>query len=139
MYRCRAKMKMYAENSSHAGGHNLPRFLAAEKEMIKTGTDIDKLTAHTMKRNKIKILLNSANKDLEGGKKAHKTVYSNIDAPTVAAFICFEYCKSFARCIQDYDKYQHFPYTWIYPNELKFRGALLYFCFVVVSIIHFVK
>lgn len=122
-------MKMYAENSCHAGGHNLPRFLAAEKEMIKTGTDIDKLTAATIKRNKLKILLKSETKDVEQGRKAaHKTVYSNIDAPTVAAFICFEYCESFARCIQDYDKYQHFPYTWIYPNELKFKGTYAVNC-----------
>lgn len=26
MYKARAKMKMYAENTSHADGHNLPRY-----------------------------------------------------------------------------------------------------------------
>eukprot|EP01034_Spumella_vulgaris_P032925 gene32925-40642_t len=56
LYRCRAQMKMYAENSCHAAGHNLPRFLRAEQAMIHTGTVIDKLTEENLKKHGLKIL-----------------------------------------------------------------------------------
>lgn len=47
-------------------------------------------------------------------------------APVVGAFIVFEYNESFARCIEDFNKYSNFPYNSIlscyYPKQLKLRG-----------------
>ena len=36
--RGRAKMKMYNENTCHAEGANIKKFLAAEKEMLEAGS-----------------------------------------------------------------------------------------------------
>ncbi len=52
----------------------------------------------------------------------NNNIYKHIDANTVAAFICFEYSESLARCIEDYERYATFPMSMFYPEHLKFRG-----------------
>jgi hypothetical protein len=49
-------------------------------------------------------------------------------APIVGAFVCFEYNESFARCIEDYNKYSSLFYTIFpcyYPEKMKFKGKKL--------------
>lgn len=126
LYRCRAEMKMFAENSTHTYGHNLPRFLRAEKKMLKAASTIDKLTESNMKKAGMKVI--SQGSDEENGAIAARTsrvIYKTIDADAVAAFVVFQYCESFARCFEDYDHYSSFPFNLVYPNELKFRGNRL--------------
>ncbi len=126
MYRCRARMKMYAENSPHADGHNLNLYLKAEQQMIATGAIIDKLTELNMKRSGLKII--SDNDDTEYAKNVlsrvsnHRSIYYNIDANSTAGFIVFQYGESMARCINDYTRYNTFPMSLFYPDNLKFRG-----------------
>lgn len=60
--------------------------------------------------------------ELENAPYIHEDIYTGIDAPTVAAFVTFEYSESMARCIHDYTKYQSFPMSLFYPRKLKFRG-----------------
>jgi len=141
LYRARANMKMYAENSPHLGGHRLGRYRSAEKAMLKTGAKIDDLTQKTIKRNKLKIILNadqdsSANRPGTAGGGAAggggvtsthmisnpKSIYRNIDAPAVSVYITFQYSESRARCLEDYEKYEHYPYSLFYPGKLMFRG-----------------
>ena len=43
----------------------------------------------------------------------------------VDAFIVFEYNESFARCIEDYSRFGHFPYSLCFPSKLKFKGRAL--------------
>lgn len=131
LYRCRARMKMYAENSPHSDGHNLKLFLKAEQAMLKLATYIDKLTAQNIKKTGLKFFPMESEEHGESHDAVTKyqrlvsnpnSVYYNIDAPAVAAFICFEYTESFARCLDDYQKYNSFPMSLLYPSDLKFRG-----------------
>jgi RNA recognition motif-containing protein len=126
MYRCRARMKMYAENSPHADGHNMKLYMKAEQQMIATGAVIDKLAEHNVKNSGLKIL--SENDDSNAAKKRlqrisnPKSIYYNIDADSVAGFLVFQYGESMARCVHDYTKYSTFPRSLFYPQDLKFRG-----------------
>lgn len=121
MYRCRARMKMYAENSPHADGHNMSLYMKAEKQMIHTGAIIDKVTEQNMKRSGLKII---SERDTEAIKRISnpRSIYYNIDADSVAGFIVFQYGESMARCVSDYTRYSSFPMSLFYPQELKFRG-----------------
>lgn len=128
LYRARAKMKMYAENSSHADGHNLSLFQAAEKDVLATAKLIDHLTEHNIKKWKLTFIQTDAQ-----GKTAKKrqvsnpeSIYYNINADTVAAFVCFEYAESLARCVRDYEKYNTFPMSLFYPEALKFKGHAIH-------------
>jgi hypothetical protein len=141
LYRCRAKMKMYAENSPHEGGHKLNHYLSAEQEMIATGTLIDKLTENTIKKKKLKIISKTDDEGARpgtagggaGGQRINSTqqisnpnsIYRNIDAPAVSAYITFQYAESRARCLEDYEKYGSMPYSFFYPQKLMFRGYKL--------------
>lgn len=60
--------------------------------------------------------------ELENAPYVHEDIYTSIDAPTVAAFITFEYSESLARCVHDYAKYAHFPMSLFYPRKLKLKG-----------------
>lgn len=126
LYRCRAKMKMYAENSPHSLGHDLKHFLKAEKEMIATAELIDRLAQSNLKKTGIRIITGADDTDGKKTSVSHisnpNSIYYNIDAPSIAAFVCFEYTESMARCITDYEKYNHFPWSMFYPNALKFNG-----------------
>jgi hypothetical protein len=152
--KCRAKMKMYAENSPRVGGHDIKRFKAAEKEMLKTAKLIDGLTESNLRKQGLKILMDDkdkadvnaaalelANLELghggggakkldDGSEKARQPVvtdiYSNIDANAVVAFVTFEYNESFARCVSDYRKYAKFPYSLFEPPELQFHGCTIH-------------
>ena len=163
LYRCRAKMKMYAENSPHVDGHNLVRFRKAEAQVQKQTAIIQKVTTENIQKTGLKII---REKDIQRAKSAlspHRgtssaldgfldkdddnvarpgtaappgeefrapqrlvsdknSVYYNIDAPAVCAFVVFEYTESFARCVNDYERFAHYPWNLFYPNELKFRG-----------------
>lgn len=84
---------------------------------------IDKLTAQNVRRKGLK--LSRSRDDLEEVENApyiHEDIYTTIDAPTVAAFITFEYSESLARCVHDYAKYAHFPMSMFYPRKLKLKG-----------------
>jgi hypothetical protein len=155
LYRARAKMKMYAENSPHAHGHELTMFRAAEQQVLQTGEVIQKLTTK-LQQTGLKIIRedehvvvvsprpttspkevhSGAPHDVEANSAPKKgarilnrlvsdaaSVYFNIDAPAVCAFLVFEYTESFARCLNDYERFAHFPWSLAYPNELKFRGT----------------
>lgn len=144
LYRCRAQMKMYAENSPHEGGHKLNRYLRAEQNMIATGTLIDKLTEDTIKKKKLKIIVNTDEEhggarpgSSAGGARQQqhaqntrndvqisnpKSIYRNIDAPAVSAYITFNYSESRARCLEDYERYNSLPYSLFYPKQLMYRG-----------------
>ncbi|RYY88735.1 hypothetical protein EON63_01910 [archaeon] len=115
-------MKMYAENTTHSGGYNEKKFLAAKKDMQHTTTMIDKLTTHNIKKTKLRFV----DYKLEPNRKKLNTnphsIYYNINADAVAGFVTFDYCESLARCVRDYEKYMHFPMSLIYPDHLKFRG-----------------
>ena len=108
LYSARAKMKMYADNTPHARGPNKRKHMAAEQDMLKCAVEIDNLTAREMKKNKIRLKDNEH--DTETAKKIKDLQY-NLDAPAVAAFVCFEYSESMARCIEDYQKYDTFPFS----------------------------
>ena len=148
LYRCRAQMKMYAENSPHQGGHKLNHYLSAEQRMLNAGALIDKLTEHTIKKKKLRILV--SNDDEVGSPSRPKTpgtaagplsqaqrvastqqisnpnsIYRNIDAPAVSAYITFQYAESRARCLEDYERYSTFPYSLFYPQTLMYRGYKL--------------
>ena len=60
--------------------------------------------------------------EVENAPYVHEDIYTSIDAPTVAAFITFEYSESLARCIHDYSKYAHFPMSLFFPRRLKLKG-----------------
>ena len=49
----------------------------------------------------------------------------SLNARNVAAFVTFEYCESFARCLEDYDRYTSFPFYFCYPEKMKFHGKKL--------------
>lgn len=44
------------------------------------------------------------------------------DAPALAAFVCFEYNESFARCLEDYSFFSYFPMRLCYPRKMLFKG-----------------
>lgn len=47
------------------------------------------------------------------------------DEPVLAAFVCFEYNESFARCIEDHAYYSYYPMRWCCPKQMLFKGRLL--------------
>lgn len=128
MYRARATMKMYAENSPHKDGHNLSLFKKAEKVVHATGALIDEITQKNMQRSGLKILADHKDpesQEIQVAKRSisdPKSIYYNIDAPPIAAFIVFEHSESFARCLRDHTQYAHYPMRWFYPNVLKIKG-----------------
>ena len=102
--------------------------------MLATGQKIDKLTERTIKKKGLKILLDDNKGDTEAGVTRGHTanqissttsIYRNIDAPAVSAFIVFQYQESKVRCMQDYEKYSKFPHNLHYPAKLMFRGRRL--------------
>eukprot|EP01039_Chlorochromonas_danica_P003057 gene3057-3337_t len=125
LFRARACMKMYAENTPHALGPNLKNFQKAEKEVMRIKSSIERLTTDNIKKGKLTFIDDTNN---DSNKKAKHlvhnidSVYYPIQADAVAGFITFEYGESLARCVQDYSKYQRFPMTMFYPDYLKFRG-----------------
>lgn len=229
LYRLRAKMKMYARDTSHVGGYNEKKFLKTEEKMLEIAQKVDhynyfsriyfqekldkmkekvkrkkekeKKKAEKLKNQKKKSKNDTKKKPLEKAKsqkldlglddddepkkdveegkagetkagsleddldsvlKSHEskggddgTVDNSVDlsaimnqsetseapihlggtmsprytyskrAPIVGAFIIFEYNESFARCIEDYSKYSSFPYSFFYPENLKFKGKKL--------------
>lgn len=48
----------YAENTPRSGGHDMHKFKAAEKEMIKTAKLIDEITESNLRKQGLKILMN---------------------------------------------------------------------------------
>lgn len=126
MYRARATMKMYAENSPHKDGHNLVLFQRAEKVVQATGALIDEITQKNLQRAGLKILAADGDdpeaQHVSRSVSDPKSIYYNIDAPPVAAFIVFEHAESFARCLRDHAQYAHYPMRWFYPNVLKIKG-----------------
>lgn len=73
MYRARATMKMYAENSPHKDGHNLALFQRAEKAVHETGALIDAITQKNLQQAGLK-LLSDRDRDQETGKIDRKSV-----------------------------------------------------------------
>ena len=123
LYKYRAQMKMFAENTPHSHGHNLKLFLQAEQNMLATASRIDKLAEEVHKSRNVEILPSSL--VTNGSSAEFKTIYSDIDAKSVGAFVVFNYVESMARCIEDYKKYSTFPYNLVYPHDLKFKGHKL--------------
>lgn len=48
------------------------------------------------------------------------------DAPALAAFVCFEYNESFARCLEDYRFWSRFPFRLFAPRKMFFKGRFLH-------------
>jgi RNA recognition motif-containing protein len=48
------------------------------------------------------------------------------DAPALAAFVCFEYNESFARCVEDHAFWSYFPMRLCYPRKMLFKGRVLH-------------
>jgi hypothetical protein len=129
------------------------RYLAAEQQMIATGTLIDKLTEYTIKKKKLKIIVNKDKDEEQGGSRPGtsaggrpqsskggantqrlssnqqisnpNSIYRNIDAPAVSCYVTFQYAESAARCLEDYEKYASLPYSLFYPKKLMYRGHKL--------------
>lgn len=53
------------------------------------------------------------------------SIYRNLDAPAVSAYITFEYTESTARCLEDYQRYSRYPFRWFFPTQLLFKGRQL--------------
>lgn len=143
LYKYRAQMKMYADNTCLTQGGNKRLYKIAEENMISVGADLDLFSESLVKKVGLKInKTHSSGKifptideaDVELGKLGSASDMSGnsnresvaadqaISADAVAAFIAFEHTESFARCIEDYAKYSKFPFSLFYPKELKFRG-----------------
>lgn len=59
-----------------------------------------------------------------------KSALSNLsaaleDSDTIAAFVTFNYSESMARCLEDYELYSQFPWSLLYPSQMKFEGRRL--------------
>lgn len=127
LYRARAKMKMYAENSPHSHGHNPVLFAKAEKEMLSIAAQMDSYAEEHFKRARLTFVP----VDERGQALVKRTVsfpqsiYYDIQADSVAAFVTFEYVESLARCVRDYERYETFPMNLFYPEALKFRGRMI--------------
>jgi hypothetical protein len=48
------------------------------------------------------------------------------DAPALAAFICFEYNESFARCLEDHRFWSQYPFRLCAPRQMLFKGRMLH-------------
>lgn len=113
--------------------------------MLATGAKIDRLTEKTMKKRGLKVFLPdqaeteiSPRSNVQGPGAGIKravsnisqisntsSVYRNIDAPAVSAFIVFQYQESKVRCLEDYEKFSSVQYSFNYPPQLMFRGQKL--------------
>ena len=120
LLRCRARMKMYNDNTCHAHGPNPRRFRKAERDMIEAGTRIDSLTAKALVQ---------AKKNLAAGEKLSQKLQANaknlpggIPAEALVAFVVFNYSESKARCIEDYEHYNSHPFKLFMPKKLMLRG-----------------
>ena len=130
--RARARMKMYNENTCHADGPNIKRFITAEKEMLHAGSKLDRLTESIAKDKDFKFENDvhiepaspaSRGRSGKSGKSAKSTKSDHhIIADACAAFVVFQYSESMARCIEDYRTFDSFPMTLVTPSELKLRG-----------------
>ena len=47
------------------------------------------------------------------------------EEPALAAFVCFEYNESFARCLEDQQFWSSFPMRLCYPRKMLFKGRVL--------------
>lgn len=131
LYRARAKMKMYAENSPHADGHNAKLFEMAEKEMIAMSHLIDNVTEHNVKKWKMTFITAEDHQALTHRQVNNPdSIYYNLKADSVAAFVVFEYVESMARCVRDYERYAHYPMSLFYPERLKLRGHAIQVSFL---------
>lgn len=119
LFRSRAQMKMYSDNTPHGKGPNPSKYARAERNMIKAASTLDVIAEKELKRQNIKL------KELDpNAPVSHiKDPQHNIEADAVAGFITFEYCESMARCVEDYGHYSRFPWSLCYPPALKFRGS----------------
>eukprot|EP01031_Cornospumella_fuschlensis_P033830 gene33830-40931_t len=122
LYKSRARMKMYAENTAHSGGFNEKKFLSAKKDMLRTTAVIDKLTTANIKKTNLRFVDYKLEPNRKKINSNPQSVYYNINADSVAGFVTFDYAESLARCVRDYEKYMHFPMSLGYPEYLKFRG-----------------
>lgn len=129
--RARAKMKMYNENTCHAEGPNIKKFIMAEKEMLHAGSKLDHLTESIAKNKDFRIEVDEhvqpgspSRARSEKSTKSAKSTKSDhhIVADACAAFVVFQYSESMARCIEDYRTFDTFPMTLVTPSELKLRG-----------------
>lgn len=123
LQRARAKMKMYAPDTSHAYGPNPWRHARAEKDMLHYGQQLDELTLKTLRQAKQKMSMHRKAKAAGGGKPS--VTNGLINADSHAAFVTFNYSESMARCIEDYRLYESFPYSLFTPSCLKFQGHKL--------------
>lgn len=119
LYRCRALMKMYSENTPHSSGPNPRKYAKAQRQMLKVALKIDRINEKLLKKQHIKF--KDSEKDAEAGHLVKDSQYY-IDADSVAAFVTFEYCESMARCVEDYSKYGDLISMLYYPSALKLNN-----------------
>jgi hypothetical protein len=119
LYRNRATIKMYADDTPHAKGPNPIKYEKAEKAMYETLFRIEELS----KKAKIDKAVKKAEVYTDGRPTETKAIEDGdflledkVDAPTVAAVIIFEYSESCARCIEDYEKYSRWYRYCCYPQ-----------------------
>jgi RNA recognition motif-containing protein len=127
------QQSMYSKNTCHSGGYDPIRLKQVKKEKLKVEKVIDKLTQRMVKAKNLKFedkeleevkqKHNKKNEVIEEKKEEDKEI--KISADPVAAFITFQYSESMARCLEDYEKYDSFPYNLVYPDKLLFEGKRL--------------
>jgi hypothetical protein len=131
--RARAEMKMYAEGTPHSAGPNTKKYHRAERRLHKHAVAIEQLADKliTFKTKAATVNSTVAAVDETMSEKSGQSSNHNKDdrhalnAPAVSGFIIFEYSESMARCLEDHEKYNSFPYWFFRPEKLKFKGKFL--------------
>lgn len=111
LHRSRAQMKLYKHHHVDA-----ERFRKAEKLQEYCTKSIE-----TMKQ----VMLTKINAlgTHSTGTSSSPIVISGSEVSFI--FLTFEYCESFARCIEDYEHFSSLPWSLCCPQPLKFKGCTL--------------
>jgi hypothetical protein len=126
--RARAEMKMYAEGTPHAAGPNPKRYRRAERRLHRQTTAMDKLAqkvikfkskaaydhAHHHNNNHNNHTDTASEVSGQSSKDGHDK--HSLQADAVSGFVIFEYSESMARCLEDHEKYNSFPYYFFVPE-----------------------
>jgi RNA recognition motif-containing protein len=131
----RAFIKMFADDTVHKKGANKKKFDKMKAKLDKDQKTVQSLTRAVAGRVVAKagtVVPEPVNDpDVETGiviSDNHDNISDPlhvINAPPVCAFVSFEYCESFARCLEDFERYNRFPWFFCYPEAMKFKGRKL--------------
>lgn len=124
LYHNRALMKLYSQGTIFAGGANEKKRAKAELAVNKSTSEFDQLMQKVLKGTMSAKSSQVVPYDEEKATTRAGDI-SSINADVVAAFVCFEYCESMARFLEDHARYRRFPWFLCYPAALKFKGRKL--------------